>query len=483
MHIPASSLSSPTVSAPPAPQAAPAPADLQMSYNPQDNVVLAPGSATVPGVTAGSTLSTEKVKLNSKIAPNTDGSYVYTPDDKRHYAANAFAAANKALAVFEKAWGTPIKWATGRPQLGINADAGEDLNAYYSRGGGGLSFFHSQDKVTGEMVYSAGSGEVVAHETGHAMLDAIRPGYFSTWSATPGAFHESFGDMIALLVSLKEDRVLDKVAEQTNGDLKQPNLAAALGEQLGMAINHKVGHSATGGDYTRNAINTFTYEDPSTLPDHAPPDKLSSEVHSYSRLWTGAFYDVMAGVVQQKMGEGMSAREALAASADDGLAMLARMMKAAPEGDFTYPDMAKCLLKTEKEGNDGKYAALIQKVMTDRKILPEGQGMLDSGDLLPEGTTELSTTLSRPDLGPLQGAQVSTLLSGPAQRNMTGSDSEKNRLEADVARLWRSGAILMTEPNEVITDAKLIRPDGEPYIGVVRWDEGVMKLERVAIGG
>jgi len=40
----------------------------------------------------------------------------------------------------------------------------------------------------------------------------------------------------------------------------------------------------------------------------------------------------------------------------------------------------------------------------------------------------------------------------------------------------------MTEPNQVVTPRDLFKPDGEPYIGVVRWQDGKMKLERVPIG-
>jgi hypothetical protein len=476
MHIPAvGSKHTPPPAAPGAP-----PADLEFSYNPQDSFVLPAGTTLLSGVSVGKSVSSEKVRLKGGLAAQ-DGKFVYTPEDRRHYAANAFAAVHKAVAVFQQAYGSPIQWATGRPQLEVTADAGEQLNAYYSRWEGGLFFFHSQDAQTQEKVYSAGSGEVVAHEAGHALLDAIRPGYFEAWSPDAGAFHESFGDLLALLISLKEDRVLDRVSEQTGGDLSRPNLAAALGEQLGRAINHSAGQNVTGGDYTRNAINRLVWQDPATLPDSAPPEQLSSEVHNFSRLWTGAFYDVLTGICHEKQAQGMDPRSAIAATADEGLAMLARQMKASPEGNFTYRDMAHALLKSEAEGNGGKYSALIGRAFAARQILPEDLGLLPPAPL-PEGHHQLQHTLQGPQFGPLQGAEVSTVVSGWEGRSLLESDQERLRLDHDIARLWRNGDILMTEPNQVVSPQQLFKPDGEPYIGVVRWQDGKMRLERVPIG-
>ena len=441
-----------------------------------------PQVARLEGVQVqGNRLSTERVRLKTGLEPGSDGRYVYSQEDRRFYAANSFAAAVQALEVFQEAYGEPIRWATGKAQLEVTPDAGENLNAYYSRWEGGLFFFHSTDPKTSETVYSGGSGEVVAHELGHAILDALRPGYFSTWSADPGAFHEAFGDVLALLVSLKNEAVLERVVEQTGGDLSRPNLAAALGEQLGQTINHTSGHNSTGGDYTRNAINEFTWQDPDTLPGSAPPDQLSSEVHSYSRLWTGAFYDVIKGIAAEKLASGVSARQALAETADEGLAMLARQMRHAPDGDFTYKDMALALLKSESEGNQGRHSELIRRAFTARKILPEELGLLPP-EPPARGSYEVHHVLDHPALGPLQGARISTLLSGQPELGLLDDDRERNRLQRDIVRLWERGDILMTEPNQVVRPEHLFRPDGEAYLGVVRWVDGSMRLERVPIG-
>ncbi|MBT9585771.1 hypothetical protein IV102_20690, partial [bacterium] len=246
-------------------------------------------------------------------------------------------------------------------------------------------------------------------------------------------------------------------------------------------INHSAGHNVTGGDYTRNAINSLLWQDPAGLPDSAPPDQLSSEVHNFSRLWTGAFYDVLTGICDEKRGRGLDPRTAISETADEGLAMLARLLKASPEGNFSYGDMANALLKSEFEGNGSRYSQLISRVYTARQIVPEEQGLLPP-ETLPEGRRQLDHTLVGSQFGPLQGAEVSTVVSGAAGRSLLESDHERLRLEQDIARLWRNGDILMTEPNQVVPPHRLFKPDGEPYIGVVRWQDGRMRLERVPIG-
>lgn len=435
-----------------------------------------PGTVTVANVRTDG--STDKFVQDAPLPKNKDGNYVYDKNDKSFHGANAFAAANHTLGIFEKAQGSPIKWAR-TDRLTVHGDEGQDLNAYYD--GKGLHFFHYP--IEGKNVFSGDSGEVVGHETGHAILDALRPSYLNLWSTEPGAFHEAFGDVVALLTSLKDERTLDLVMKQTGGNLKNANAIAALGEELGVAINKVSGGNATGGDYTRNAINNFTYADPRTLPDDGGPDKLHPEIHDFSRLWTGAFYDIFSGMVEANKADGLDAKAAISKAADDGLKMYADMFKPgyAPSGDFKYKDMAKAMVKSENDNNQGKWTGLISKVMSDRKILPASEGIqAESLEILPAGTHQISTTLNGDRFGQFAGARVETTASGELATMAQDDESAKN-LQNDLARLITAGQIKMTEPNQVVSQKDLFKADGTPYTGVVRWDNGEMTIERVHI--
>lgn len=460
--------------------ARPAPAEpVEFSYNPQDQLVMSPGTLKLSGLNAD--LTSQKVALSEPLEP-VNGKYVYEPGDARFHGANAFAAVNRTLDLFTEAYGQPVQWATGREKLSITPNAGNDFNAYYSRDDGGLFFFEGVDPKSKKSTFSADSGEVVGHEAGHAILDAIRPGYFSAWSLDPGAFHESFGDVLAMLTSLKDERVVAQVVEQTGGDLTRQNSVAALGEELGVAINNSVGKNVTGGDYTRNAINSFQWQDPAKLPSSAPPDKLARQVHSFSRLWTGAFYEVFTGMVQDKLAQGLEPAAALSAAADEGLKMYGRMMKAAPEGDFTFKDMANALVKSENEGNQGKYSALIENRFRQRGILPEQSNFAEQDMEGPgPGTRLCSTRLEGPEFGMFQGAQVESLLSGQEQASLRADEGPALQLKQRMQELIAEGEIKYTEPNQKISAKDLFRPDGRPYTGVVRWLDGQMQIERVRI--
>src|SRR5262249_57703551 len=82
---------------------------------------------------------------------------------------------------------------------------------------------------------------------------------------------------------------------EPGGPLKRPSRLSRLAEQLGAAI--RVGHpDAVDPDCLRNAANSFFYTDPQALPPGAPASHLSSEPHSFSRVFTGGFLDALAGI-------------------------------------------------------------------------------------------------------------------------------------------------------------------------------------------
>lgn len=458
----------------------------EVSYNAQDSAVFAPSTISIPQVGPGPSVPRAELK-GETLKPNVDGTYVYDASDARSHTALPFAAVAHTIDTFEKATGTPIRWAFGEEKLGIVADGGNMLNAYYSRDEGSLNFFHATDRKTREKFWSGDSGEVVSHEAGHAILDAVRPGYLSAWSPDAGAFHESFGDVMAMVMSLRDERTLDKVVEQTGGDLSKQNVIAAMGEQIGIAINHESGKNVTGGDWTRNAINAFKWQDPSTLPEIGGPDKLGSEVHDFSRLWTGATYDILKGLVDANTAGGMAPKEALRSGGEELLGIYARLLKNAPRGDFSFREMAQAMVSSDEQHNAGKNVALMTQVFTDRAILgqvdyaaaPRTTAVEPGSSAAVEGTQNIRVALRGPDFGMFEGALVENpvdqdgALAKGAEMGARVQDSLKNLIAA--------GRIKYTEPNQKVEHKDLFDGQGRPYAGVVRWHDGRMTIERVTI--
>ncbi len=457
------------------------PKTVVMSHNPQDVFVM-PGSTTeVEGVSED--ISTTKVRLRGELKPNEAGSFVFPESDDRFTTACAFSSVANAVATTEKLWGRSLVWSTGRPQLNVTADAGQDFNAYYDRDGRGLYFFHDVDPVTKQTVYSGRSGEVTAHEAFHAILDAERPQYLRSFVPDVGAFHESMGDIGALSLALQNPLVLDKVMQETGGDLTKQNCAAALGEELGLALSHQKGTDVTGGAWTRNALNSFEWSEPSQLPAHSGPGSLSREVHSLSRLWTGAAYEILTGIVSSLIEQGADARTALQAGGLELLKMQGRLLAPgqAPDAGFKFADMAKAWVRSDKELNGGQYASLITKVMQNRKILDTATGLVDDEPVV--GSREVSTILEDRQFGIFQGCKVSSAVSGAEVRDQAVLRQDVSQLQAQVAQLVESGDILYVPMGQEPSGRSLLKPDGEPYRGVVRWEDGQPVIQPTYIVG
>ena len=186
------------------------------------------------------------------------------------------------------------KWATPDKQLRVHLDKGVDLNAYYRRSTGTLEFFHST--VGSKTVFSGESPNVLCHELGHAVLDSIRPQLFNVASIEAAAFHESFGDISAILCALQLKSVVQAVIDETGGRLYHSTFLSRVAEELGWAIR-QIRPQNVEPDCLRNAVNSFFYRDPMTLPTTAPASALSSAPHSFSRIFTGAFFDALAGMI------------------------------------------------------------------------------------------------------------------------------------------------------------------------------------------
>ena len=151
------------------------------------------------------------------------------PEAKPHPPGTAefrYWAAAEALRRGSDFWGALVpgtSWEVGAI-LPVDLDFGVDLNAFYDREG--LKFFHGS--AAGRTVFSGESPDIVCHELGHALLDSFKPQLFDAASIEVAAFHESFGDMSAILSALQLSSVREGVLAETGGVLRRSS-ALTLG--------------------------------------------------------------------------------------------------------------------------------------------------------------------------------------------------------------------------------------------------------------
>ncbi len=293
-------------------------------------------------VSGGSLVQRPAPKLNAAPLPTAIRNPSRAPAARLYSPGTAefrYWAAADALRRGSDYWGSllpGVAWEVGA-RLPVDLDHGVDLNAYYDRVG--LRFFHGT--AGGRTLYSGESPDVVCHELGHAILDAIKPQLWDAASLEVAAFHESFGDMSAILTALQLPSVRQGVLSETGGVLYRNSRVSRLAEQLGWAIRQDF-PTAVDRDCLRNAVNSFFYRHPDTLPSSAPASMLSSEPHSFSRVFTAGFFEGLAGMLAARPAR--DAANLLQVSQDMGKILVAAI-RAAPVVPTFYSQVAASMLQ------------------------------------------------------------------------------------------------------------------------------------------
>jgi hypothetical protein len=254
------------------------------------------------------------------------------------------------------------KWfPSNGPRLPVQLDEDVDLNAFYDRNG--LHFFHGT--VNGTTVYSAESPDVACHEFGHAVLDALRPQLWDAMSAEVAAFHESFGDMSAMLTALQLKSIREEVLAETASRLDRSSRLSRLAEQLGWAIR-QAHPDGVDRDCLRNASNSFFYADTMTLPPFAPATQLSSEPHSFSRVFTGAFLEILAGMFRTQAKQDQAA---LLKTAQDAGKILVNAISSSPVVPTYYSQVAAHMLDIDLAQFEGRYRNALKSGLVRHGVL------------------------------------------------------------------------------------------------------------------
>ncbi|MBX3167645.1 MAG: hypothetical protein KF760_09540 [Candidatus Eremiobacteraeota bacterium] len=462
--------------------AAPQGNTVKFSNNPQDHDALPNDTVDIPNVSAnGGKPSTDSVVLENKkaifvmgnlvglrpdpaykLTPNADGNFVYADNsDKNFNGANAFGAVaetvNKYNQVLGELTGKNIEWAFGDKQIKVSPETGDWPNAFYARQFKGLHFFHYKTTST------AASGEVSSHEAGHAILDSQRPGFMEGSGSETGAYHEAFGDCLSMLMTLGNEKAVEALVAQTEGgDLStRRNMLSDMGEAFGHALGREGG--------IRTSKNEFVYADPASLPEHGDENHLGREVHDFSRLWSGAFYDVIDGISDANRAAGMAPKEALMAAGEECWKLLVGQVELSPKAsETTFHEMAANMAAADAQFNGGARGELIKNVMVKR-------GLMDADAPPPSRQNGARLFNAEPvrqeffignDAGQLAGVKMSSLVDQPAFGLVGLTNSTIAEAEKGARLLAADGEVLFTDKtNPDLGD--IFRPDGTAYAAYV----------------
>lgn len=205
---------------------------------------------------------------------------------------NAAATLRRGADFWGPAMGPNAQWFTG-PVLEVRPDVGIEWNAAYNRR---KLLFYRGELSQDEFIYAAESADLLCHELGHAMLDIAQKNLWNICNEEAAAFHESFGDVSAILCALQVPSIRNSLLATTGGAIFQDTTLSRIAEQFGTAL-HTLRPLEAASNCLRNAHNSFNYSPPGTLGSTGSTAVLTSSPHSFSRVFTRAMLEALAGML------------------------------------------------------------------------------------------------------------------------------------------------------------------------------------------
>lgn len=353
---------------------------IKINVLPQDPEVGPAKSIQFPQDKIGDKIAGERFVMvdnnNPKAIPDLEGNYLFNVGTPQFDQVNAFSVASRTLDMWQGYRGSKVDWAFGGDRLTVNPHKQQGKNAYYSRWEGSTNFFWFDSPVLKKTVQTSEAADIVSHETSHASLDGIRPGYMG-WDNETMSVHETAGDFGALLFALQDESNIHQLFYQNDGDFSRESLITRLGEEFGKAIHLEDSNPDNDNQiYLRSMLNNFTYADPDTLPDDHNYDHLTGEPHNFSRLLSASLYDTLVKVYEKNLEKAPVKDDkacycALADARDTMGKLFVRSFDLAPENSCKYKDVALGMIKVDRNENGGANEAVIKEVFMKRGIITQ----------------------------------------------------------------------------------------------------------------
>jgi hypothetical protein len=132
------------------------------------------------------------------------------------------------------------------------------------------------------------SVDITAHETGHAILDGLKPQWEKGTVETRG-MAETFGDLTAMFVVTSQLDLCEIVLKENQGNFQESSILSLFGAGFGAD-----GHAEAP---IRNAINSVKYQD-----DYAFP-------YEYGEVLIGALYDILVEMIRYNKRSAICAKD------------------------------------------------------------------------------------------------------------------------------------------------------------------------------
>ncbi len=337
--------------------------------------------------------ATGKLRNGAKFLPPSGraktGKYQVTKGDIYSDAfmqVSVFATVLKTMYLFEdeQTLGRDLLWSFDAPQLLVVPRAGLLPNAFYERESHSLQFFYiPSPRDPDATIFTCLSRDVVAHETGHAILDGIAPDLYNNLTPQSVALHEAIADLTALLMAFYSHNLRVAVLKQTNGSIKDTTAFSSIAEEFGAALD-------PGGRARslRPLLNNKSLDPDDGSLDEAGNANFvnTSEPHALSEVLSGALYSVMVRmhdaekerlVKQTHWSDFKASGPALIFAAQLFKAMVFRALDYLPPGEVSFADFGRALIAADRViyPEDETRRDWIREQFVQRKIVPDAESL------------------------------------------------------------------------------------------------------------
>jgi hypothetical protein len=273
-------------------------------------------------------------------------------------AVSVFGLVLETLAMFERpdVLGHKVKWAFDSPQLLVVPNAGIWENAFYDRYSRSLQYFSFTTEDTD--VYLGLSRDIVAHETGHAILDGLAPALYDALSPQSLALHEAIADLTAIAMALQSPSIREWLLKKSGGRLTDDTPVSSIAEEFGYALGLKRA--------LRNANNSFKIGD------------VSEECHDLCQVLTGAFWKAIVKINNSYLEKAKLPLDSPDFGAKLGISarrisrILFRALDYIPPAETTFADYCRAVLRSDEaaypQDKDG-YRKILKDEFVSRGIV------------------------------------------------------------------------------------------------------------------
>ena len=351
---------------------------------PQDPLISEPEVIEIDQKLIGKDLKGPRFLVEDGRVPvaiaDTEGNFLFPLSDPHFDQVNAFVHCTKTLDMLERFTGHEVPWRSGTEALIIMPDVADSDNSFYNHQKGSLEFNCFDSSALGRTVKSSRSADTISHEVAHAFIDGQRSGYMQNWDDETMAFHEAFADITTLLYSLEYDSTIERNHQR---DRRQSQIA----KQNGTALRGRSGWQNTSPTQIQMMIIKHICEPPLTISPTkrrrsfpGVPEKTSfaAEYHSFSRLFSGAFYECFY-VLYEKTLKGLchlpDGRERAATAVDMTKAIkrsqealgsiLGHSLDSLPEKKVTFREAALAMIQADNSLYGGADKELMQNVFCE----------------------------------------------------------------------------------------------------------------------